>query len=159
MRRILHVDMDAFFAAIEQKRHPELAGKPIIVGGHGDPTERGVVSAASYEARRFGVRSGTPLRTAYRLCPEAVFLPVDFDAYADVSQRIKSILREFSLTCEDSGLDEAFLDVSHVEEAPEEIAKTIKKRIRSATGLSCSIGIGPNKLLAKPPPTSRSPTD
>jgi DNA polymerase-4 len=149
MRRILHVDMDAFFAAIEQKRHPELAGKPVIIGGHGDPTERGVVSTASYEARRFGIRSGTPLRTAYRLCPEAIFLPVDFDTYAAVSQQIKAILREFSLTCEDSGLDEAFLDVSHVEQAPEQIAKTIKKRIRSATGLSCSIGIGPNKLLAK----------
>lgn len=149
VRRILHVDMDAFFAAIEQQRHPELRGKPVVIGGHGDPTERGVVSTASYEARRFGIHSGMPLRTAYRLCPAAVYLPVDFDAYAAISQRIKSILQEFSPVCEDSGLDEAFLDVSHCEEAPERIAAAIKERIRTETGLSCSIGIGPNKLLAK----------
>lgn len=149
MRRILHVDMDAFFAAIEQQRHPELRGKPVIIGGHGQPTERGVVSTASYEARRFGVHSGMPLRTAYRLCPGAVYLPVDFDTYAAISERIKSILREFSPACEDSGLDEAFLDISDCEEAPERIAATIKERIKTATGLSCSVGIGPNKLLAK----------
>lgn len=81
-------------------------------GGHGDPTERGVVSTASYEARRYGLRSGMPLRTAYRLCPDAVYLPVDFDTYAEVSTQIKSVLHEFSPVCEDSGLDEAFLDVS-----------------------------------------------
>lgn len=141
--------MDAFFAAIEQQRHPELRGKPVVIGGHGDPTERGVVSTASYEARRFGIHSGMPLRTAYRLCPDAVFLPVDFDAYVAISQRIKSILDEFSATREDSGLDEAFLDISQRDEPPEQIAAGIKKRIRTETGLSCSIGIGPNKLLAK----------
>lgn len=149
MRRILHVDMDAFFAAIEQQRRPELRGKPVIVGGHGDPTERGVVSTASYEARPFGVHSGMPLRTAYRLCRDAVYLPVDFDTYAVISQRIKSILREFSPVCEDSGVDEAFLDITHRDEAPERIAAAIKQRIKAATGLSCSVGIGPNKLLAK----------
>lgn len=149
VRRILHVDMDAFFAAIEQQRHPELRGKPVVIGGHGDPTERGVVSTASYEARRFGVHSGMPLRTAYRLCPDAVYLPVDFDTYVAISQRIKSILRTFSPICEDSGLDEAFLDVSHCDEAPEQIGEAIKARIKAETGLTCSVGIGPNKLLAK----------
>ena len=99
MRRILHVDMDAFFAASEQQRRPELRGKPVVIGGHGDPTERGVVSAASYEARRFGIHSAMPLRTAYRLCPDAIYLPVDFDSYAAISPRIKAILHEFSPTC------------------------------------------------------------
>jgi DNA polymerase-4 len=141
--------MDAFFAAIEQQRHPELAGKPVVIGGHGDPSERGVVSTASYEARRFGIHSGMPLRTAYRLCSDAVYLPVDFDAYAAISQRIKSILRQFSPACEDSGLDEAFLDISHCDEPPERIAAAIKQRIKAETGLSCSVGIAPNKLLAK----------
>jgi DNA polymerase-4 len=149
MRRIVHVDMDAFFAAIEQKRHPELAGLPVVVGGHGDPTERGVVSTASYEARRYGLRSGMPLRTAYRLCPNAVYLPVDFDSYAEVSMQIKAILHEFSPVCEDSGLDEAFLDVSALEEPSEHLGRAIKQRIKVETGLSCSVGIGPNKLLAK----------
>jgi DNA polymerase-4 len=149
MRRIVHVDMDAFFAAIEQKRHPELAGQPVVIGGRGDPTERGVVSTASYEARRYGLRSGMPLRTAYRLCPNAVYLPVDFDTYAEVSIQIKSILHEFSPVCEDSGLDEAFLDTSDRKEPSEDIGRAIKQRIKAATGLSCSVGIGPNKLLAK----------
>jgi DNA polymerase-4 len=149
VRRILHVDMDAFFAAIEQQRHPELRGKPVVIGGHGDPTERGVVSTASYEARPFGIHSGMPLRTAYRMCPGAVYLPVDFEAYAAVSQHIRSILQEFSPLCEQSGLDEAFLDISHCEEAPERIAAALKQRIKAETGLPCSIGIGPNKLLAK----------
>jgi DNA polymerase-4 len=141
--------MDAFFAAIEQQRHPELRGKPVVIGGHGDPTERGVVSTASYEARRFGIHSGMPLRTAYRLCPDARYLPVDIDTYVAISQRIKSILREFSTVGEDSGLDEAFLDISHRDDPPEQIAKALKERIRTETGLSCSVGIGPNKLLAK----------
>ena len=104
MRRILHVDIDAFFAAIEQQRRPELRGKPVVIGGHGDPTERGVVSTASYEARRFGIHSAMLLRTAYRLCPDAVCLPVDFDSYAAIWQRIKAILHEFSPTCEGSGV-------------------------------------------------------
>jgi DNA polymerase-4 len=149
MRRILHVDMDAFFAAIEQQRHPELRGKPVVVGGHGEPTERGVVSTASYEARRFGIHSAMPLRTAYRLCPDAVYLPVDFDTYASISRRIKSILATFSPVWEESGIDEAFVDISHRDEAPERLAAAIKERIKAETGLTCSIGIGPNKLLAK----------
>jgi DNA polymerase-4 len=149
VKRILHVDMDAFFAAIEQQRHPELYDKPVVVGGHGEPKERGVVSTASYEARRFGIHSAMPLRTAYRLCPDAVYLPVDFDTYAPISRRIKSILSTFSPVCEDSGIDEAFLDISHRGEAPERIAAAIKECIKAETGLTCSIGIGPNKLLAK----------
>jgi len=122
--------MDAFFSAIEQKRHPELVGKPVVVGGGGDPTQRGVVSTASYEARKFGIHSAMPLRTAYRLCPEAVFLPVDYEAYSRVSEKIKGILREFAQDMEDVGIDEAFLDISSIDKPSQEIAGEIKKRVR-----------------------------
>lgn len=149
MRRILHIDMDAFFAAIEQKRQPELTGKPVVVGGSGDPTKRGVVSTASYEARRFGIHSAMPLITAYRLCPEAVFLPVDYEDYSRVSGIIMNTLRDISPVIEAVGIDEAFLDITDIAKSPEEIAGEIKKRVRDATGLTCSIGIAPNKLLAK----------
>jgi len=149
MRRILHIDMDAFFAMVEEKRHPELIGKPVVVGGGGDPTQRGVVSTASYEARKYGIHSAMPLRTAYRLCPEAVFLPVDYEEYSRMSERIKNLLREFSPILEDVGIDEAFLDISSVDKPSDEVAKEIKKRIKGETGLTCSIGIAPNKLLAK----------
>ncbi len=108
MRRILHIDMDAFFSSVEQKRHPEVVGKPVVVGGGGDPTKRGVVSTASYEARKFGIHSAMPLRTAYRLCPEAVFLPVDYEEDSGVSREVKAVLREFSPNIEDVGIDEAF---------------------------------------------------
>ena len=149
IRRILHIDMDAFFSSVEQKRHPELAGKPVVVGGEGDPTKRGVVSTASYEARKFGIHSAMPLRTAYKLCPEAVFLPVDYKEYPRVSEEVKAILREFGSDIEDVGIDEAFLDISSIDRLSEEIAKEIKKRIKDEIGLTCSIGIAPNKLLAK----------
>jgi DNA polymerase-4 len=149
MRRILHVDMDAFFAAIEQRRRPELRGRPVIVGGRGDPCSRGVVSTASYEARRFGVGSGMPLRTAYSLCPGCVFLPVDYEHYARVSAQIKAILHVFTPRIEDGGIDEAYLDVSEDERSPAEIAEAIKRQIKEATGLTCSVGIASNKLLAK----------
>jgi DNA polymerase-4 len=149
VRRILHIDMDAFFAAVEQKRHPELVGKPVVIGGSGDPHARGVVSTASYEARKFGIHSAMPLRTAYKLCPEAIFLPVDYREYSRVSAVIKDILREFSSVMEDVGIDEAFLDVSGIDGTPEEISRVIKRKIREKTDLSCSIGIAPNKLLAK----------
>jgi DNA polymerase-4 len=149
MRRILHIDMDAFFAAVEQKRHPDLIGKPVVIGGGGDPTQRGVVSTASYEARKFGIHSAMPLRTAYKLCHDAIFLPVDYQEYSRVSGIIKTILREFSPVMEDVGIDEAFLDISEVEGTPEEISAEIKKRIKEETGLTCSIGIAQNKLLAK----------
>jgi DNA polymerase-4 len=143
------MDMDAFFAAVEQKRRPELIGKPVVIGGSGDPTQRGVVSTASYEARKFGIHSAMPLRTAYKLCPEAIFLPVDYREYSRVSEKIKTILSEFSPVMEDVGIDEAFLDITDVDRPAEEIAGEIKKRIGEETGLTCSIGIAPNKLLAK----------
>jgi len=148
-RYILHMDMDAFFAAIEELRHPELAGKPLAVGGGGDPNKRGVVSTASYAARKYGIRSAMPLRTAYKLCRECVFLPVDYQEYLRVSRKVKKVLAAFTPLIEDVGIDEAFLDVSAIDEPPEEIAREIKSRIRQETGLTCSIGIGPNKLLAK----------
>ena len=149
MRRILHVDMDAFFSSVEQKRHPELAGKPVVVGGEGDPTKRGVVSTASYEAREFGIHSAMPLRTAYKLCPKAIFLPVDYEEYSKVSREIKALLKTFTPIIEDVGIDEAFLDISSIDRPPEEIAREIKKKIKDEAGLTCSIGIAPNKLLAK----------
>jgi len=143
------MDMDAFFAAVEEKRHPELKGKPVVIGGSGDPTKRGVVSTASYEARKYGIHSALPLRTAYNLCPDAVFLPVDYEEYSRVSQIIKNTLKEISPVIEDVGIDEAFLDISEIAKPPEEIAQEIKERIKVETGLTCSIGIAPNKLLAK----------
>ena len=149
VRRVLHIDMDAFFSSVEQKRRPELIGKPVVVGGEGDPTKRGVVSTASYEARKFGVHSAMPLRTAYSLCPDAVFLPVDYAEYSRVSGEVKAILSEFSAIMEDVGIDEAFLDISSIDRLSEEIANEIKKRIKEEIGLTCSIGIAPNKLLAK----------
>lgn len=149
MKRILHIDMDAFFAAVEEQRHPELKGKPIVIGGSGDPTKRGVVSTASYEARKYGIHSALPLRTAYNLCPNAVFLPVDYDEYSRVSEIIKTTLKEISPIMEDVGIDEAFLDLSDIDEPADEIAQKIKMRIKEKTGLTCSIGIASNKLLAK----------
>ena len=149
MRRILHIDMDAFFSSVEQKRHPELIGKPVVIGGGGDPTKRGVVSTASYEARKFGIHSAMPLMTAYKLCPKAIFLPVDSEEYSRISKMFKAILREFTEMIEDVGIDEAFLDISSIDNSSEEIAKGIKKRIKEETNLNCSIGIAPNKLLAK----------
>lgn len=149
MRRILHIDMDAFFAAVEQRRRPGLVGKPVVIGGQGDPSKRGVVSTANYEARKYGIHSGMPLRTAYHLCPHAVFLPVDYEAYSAVSITFKAVLRTISPVMEDVGIDEAYLDLSALAESNEQIAGKIKTGIREATGLTCSIGISPNKLLAK----------
>ena len=143
------MDMDAFFAAVEQQRNPSLIGKPVVIGGSGDPTKRGVVSTASYEARKYGIHSAMPLRTAYKLCPDAIFLPVDYEEYVRVSHIFKAILREFTPHLEDVGIDEAFLDISELHASSEEIAHEIKGKIREATNLSCSIGIATNKLLAK----------
>ncbi len=148
-RTILHVDMDAFFAAVEQLRRPELRGRPVVVGGDGDPRKRGVVSTASYEARRFGIHSAMPLRTAHRLCPDAVFLPVDFAAYREVSERMHAILHDTGAKVESLGLDEAFLDCSDLPESGEVIAQHIKRRIAGELHLTASVGIGPNKLVAK----------
>jgi DNA polymerase-4 len=149
MRRILHIDMDAFFAAVEQKRHPELKDKPVVIGGSGDPSKRGVVSTASYEARKFGIHSAMPLRTAYKLCPHAIFLPVDYEEYSRISEKIKKIIGEFTNVMEDMGIDEAFLDISQSDNTSAEIAGKIKRKIKDETYLTCSIGIAPNKLLAK----------
>lgn len=148
-RTILHVDMDAFFAAVEQLRRPELRGKPVVVGGDGDPHKRGVVSTASYEARKYGIHSAMPLRTAYRLCPDAVFLPVDFKAYREASERMHAILRETGARVESLGLDEAFLDCTGLSQPGEAVARTIKHRIKDELRLTASVGIGPNKLVAK----------
>lgn len=148
-RKILHVDMDAFFAAVEQLRRPDLRGKPVVVGGDGNPHRRGVVSTASYEAREYGIQSAMPLRTAYKKCPHAVFLPVDFEAYTHYSRRVMAILRDYTPLVEAWSLDEAFLDVSDRPEDGLTLAHEIRGRIEKETGLTASIGIGPNKLLAK----------
>jgi DNA polymerase-4 len=146
-RWVLHVDLDQFLAAVEVLRHPELRGRPVVVGGDGDPTKRGVVSTASYEARAFGVHSGQPLRTAARRCPEAVFLPVDKDHYEQVSERVMATLRETGAVVEVLGWDEAFLGVDT--DDPQRCAREIQERVRAATGLDCSVGIGQNILQAK----------
>jgi DNA polymerase-4 len=148
-RRILHLDMDAFFAAVELLRRPDLKGKPVVIGGRGDPSRRGVVSTATYEARAFGVRSAMPLRTALKLCPTAVFLPVDFAEYHRYSEKFKAVMKGVSPLMEDRGIDEAYLDITALAGSSEDIAREIKQRIRDETGLTCSIGIAPNKLLAK----------
>ena len=148
-RRILHLDMDAFFAAVELLRRPDLKGQPVVIGGRGDPTRRGVVSTATYEARAFGVRSGQPLRTALTLCPTAVFLAVDFAEYHRYSAMFKAVMKRVSPLMEDRGIDEAYLDITAIERSSEDIAREIKQRIHDETGLTCSIGIAPNKLLAK----------
>lgn len=148
-KRIIHIDMDAFFAAVEEKKNPSLIGKPVIIGGRGDPAKRGVVSTANYEARKYGIHSAMPLRTAYKLCPHAVFLPVDYEAYSSVSQQFKSVLLSITPIMENAGIDEAFLDVSELSETSESTVARIKTRIKEKTGLTCSIGIAPNKLLAK----------
>ncbi|MBI3975459.1 MAG: DNA polymerase IV [Armatimonadetes bacterium] len=145
----MHVDMDAFFAAVEQLRRPELRGQPVVVGGDGNPRKRGVVSTASYEARAYGIHSAMPLRTALKRCPEAIFLPVDFAAYRDFSGRLMRLLQAYSPLVEAISLDEAFVDISHREEDPVALARTIKERIRGELELTASIGVGSNKLLAK----------
>ena len=146
-RWVLHVDLDQFLAAVEMLRHPELRGKPVVVGGDGDPTKRGVVSTASYEARAVGVHSGVPLRTALKRCPDAIFLPVDKAHYEAVSADVMACLRDLDAVVEVLGWDEAFLGV--VTDDPEALARDIQERVLSATGLHCSVGIGANKLQAK----------
>jgi DNA polymerase-4 len=146
---ILHVDMDAFYASVEQRDRPELRGRPVIVGGVGG---RGVVSAASYEARAFGVHSAQPMVTARRLCPHGVFLPVRMRHYAQVSRQIREILGSFTPLVEPLSLDEAFLDVQGCEGLfgpAEAMARRIKARIKAETGLTASVGVAPNKFLAK----------
>ena len=144
---VLHVDLDQFIAAVELLRRPELRGRPVVVGGDGDPAKRGVVSTASYEARAHGVHSGLPLRTAARRCPEVVFLPVDRDVYEAASAQVMAVLREFDAVVEVMGSDEAFLAVET--DDPEAVARDIAGRVRARTRLDCSVGIGQNKLQAK----------
>jgi DNA polymerase-4 len=146
-RWVLHVDLDQFIAAVEVLRRPELRGRPVVVGGDGDPAKRGVVSTASYEAREYGVHSGLALRTAARRCPDAVFLPVDRDAYEAVSRQVMDALRSLGVTVEVLGWDEAFLAVDG--DDPEAVAREARDRVRAATGLECTVGIGENKLQAK----------
>ncbi|SHF81967.1 DNA polymerase IV [Streptoalloteichus hindustanus] len=144
---VLHVDLDEFVAAVEVARRPELRGRPVVVGGAGDPTRRGVVATASYAAREFGIRSGMPLRTAAKRCPEAVFLPADPSAYDAVSARVMATLRTLPVVVEVLGWDEAFLGART--DDPEALAAEVRRAVAEATGLSCSVGIGDNRLRAK----------
>jgi DNA polymerase-4 len=147
-RWVLHVDMDQFIAAVEILRRPELAGLPVIVGGRGDPTERAVVSTATYEAREFGIRSGMPLKTAVRRCPEAVLLPVDAPAYEAASSVVMDTLRAVpGAVVEVLGWDEAFVGIET--DDPEKVARIIQSDVLAATDLHCSIGIGDTKVRAK----------
>ena len=152
-RIIFHMDMDHFYTAIEQREHPKYKGKPVVVGA--DPKEgkgRGVVSTSNYEARKAGVRSGIPISRAWKLCPEAIYLPPNFPLYIKVSNEIMEIGRKYADKFERWGLDEAFLDVSekvkNYAEA-EAYAKQLKQEIKEKERLTCSIGVGPNKLIAK----------
>jgi DNA polymerase-4 len=151
-RTILHVDLDAFFASVEQRDHPELRGKPVIVGGAGGEDARGVVSAASYEARVFGVHSAMSLREAYRRCPHGVFVPVDGRRYQAASRDVMAVLRRFTPQVEPISIDEAFLDVTGSAalfgDGPA-IARRIKDAVRAEVGLTVSVGVARTKLVAK----------
>ena len=146
---VLHVDLDAFFVAMELLRRPELAGTPVVVGFDG---RRGVVSTASYEARAFGVHSALPMAQAKRRCPQATYLPVDFSYYAPASERFHGILRDFTPVCEAAGTDEAYLDVAgsgRLFGDGEAIAGMIRERVRAEIGITASVGVAANKLVAK----------
>ncbi len=149
-RVIAHVDMDAFFAAIEQRNNPHLRGKPVVVGG--SPGGRGVVSTASYEARKFGIHSAMPAGEAYRRCREAIFVHGDFSSYHHASHLIEQILLRFSPAVEMISIDEAFLDLTGTERVhgpAEQVALRVKQAVRDEIGITCTVGIAPNKLLAK----------
>jgi DNA polymerase-4 len=149
-KTILHIDMDAFFAAVEQHDHPELKGKPVVIGS--PPDKRGVVSTCSYEARKFGIHSAMPSRTAFKCCPHAVFLPPNMKRYHEVSGQIMEIFRRFTPLVEPLSCDEAFLDVTGAHylfgDGPE-IARKIKAAVLQETGLTCSVGVASNMFLAK----------
>ena len=149
MRKIIHIDMDAFYASVEQRDDPELRGRPVVVAWRG---QRSVVCAASYEARRFGVRSAMPAVRAERLCPDAVFVPPDFTRYRAVSRQVREIFLRHTVLVEPLSLDEAYLDVTDASSAlpsATAIAATIRDQIRDETGLTASAGVAPNKFLAK----------
>ncbi len=145
MRCIAHVDMDAFYVSVELQRRPELRGLPVVVAGSGP---RAVVTTASYEARRYGIFSATPAERARRLCPEAVFIPPDFDLYRERSREVHAVLRSHVERVESVGLDEAYLDLTGLDRY-RAAARQIKEAVRADTGLTCSVGIGPSKLVAK----------
>jgi DNA polymerase-4 len=147
-RTIAHVDMDAFYVAVELLRRPELRGKPVIVATGTDPHARGVVMTASYEAREFGVHSALPLAIAHRRCPQAVLVPRDMQLYRRASKRVMEILGAYTDTIEVAGLDEAYLDLTG-SPAPKARARALKRRMRDEVRLTCSVGIAPNKLMAK----------
>jgi len=150
MRTILHVDMDAFFASVEQRDHPEWRGKPVIVGS--GPHERGVVSTCSYEARRFGVHSAMPSRTAYAHCPQGIFVKPRMHVYHEVSAQVFEVLGHYSPFVEGVSVDEAFLDISgtvHLFGGAHALGERLRAEVRAVTGLACSVGIAPNRLLAK----------
>ena len=150
MRRIVHLDMDAFYASVEQRDDPRLLGRPVAVGGA--PEGRGVVAAASYEARAFGVRSAMPMARALRLCPDLVIVPPHFDVYKEVSAQVMAILRSCTHLVEPLSLDEAYLDVTQNHwgmSYGSRVAKELKGRIREVTGCTASAGVAPNKFLAK----------
>jgi DNA polymerase IV len=167
VRRIAHLDMDAFYASVELLRYPELRGRPVVIGGRSDHQPvlqpdgsrtfstlrdyvgRGVITTSTYEARAFGVYSGMGVMKAAKLAPDAVLLPVDFKAYRHYSQRFKAAVIQVAPEMEDRGIDEIYLDLSSHPEPTEELAHRLKQAVRDATGLSCSIGVAPNKLLAK----------
>jgi len=149
-RKIIHVDMDAFFASVEQRDQPEYQGKPLIVGGQ--PNSRGVVAACSYEARKFGIHSAMPCSRAYRLCPQAIFVSPRFDAYREVSQQIREIFWQYATQVEPLSLDEAYLDVTYTADfdgSATRIAQAIKAEILAKTQLNASAGVSYNKFLAK----------
>lgn len=149
-RIIIHVDMDAFYAAVEQRDNPELKGKPVVVGG--GPNGRGVVQTCSYEARKYGIHSAMASSKAYRLCPHAIFVPPRFGAYKSVSEQIREIFHEYTDSVEPVSLDEAYLDVTENKKgiaSPRQIALDIQNRIQDETGLTASCGVSFNKFLAK----------
>jgi len=150
MTTIFHLDMDAFFVSVEELFDPSLKGKPVVVGGR--PDQRGVVSAASYAARKFGLQSAMPLRTAYQKCPQAIFIDVHPERYREYSHRVFEVLREFSPIVQMASVDEAYLDMTGTERlfgAPIEAAHRLHQRIKQATGLNCSIGISTSRMVAK----------
>ncbi len=165
-RRIAHLDMDAFYASVELLRYPQLHGQPVVIGGRRlsrpdnnaraedfarlrDYAGRGVVTTATYEARRFGIHSGMGIMKAAQLAPDAILLPADFDAYRHYSRLFKAAVARVAPLIEDRGIDEIYIDLSELPGDTEDIARGIKQSVREATGLSCSIGVSPNKLLSK----------
>ena len=158
MAIILHVDMDAFFASVELLHHPEWRGRPLVVGA--GPHERGVVSTCSYEARRYGIHSAMPSRTAYELCPHAIFTPPDMKRYKAVSDRAFEVFSHYSPYVEAVSIDEAFLDITgtvHLHGSPRALGEALRAEVKRTCGVTCSVGIAPNRLLAKIGSEERKP--